>query len=181
MKGFILSSGSEICWMPSETKTTRELYSKALAETKGTYRTERMTREANAVRDELAARLENGEISEEEYEAALEALEEDESLNDVSMLREYSITDIQGENGDYGRGVLLDTNIFDGVKENRWGEVLGRYVCHKLAGKELTLHDESGNTETVYLARENDRVKKKSLSEMSIGEQKIYIFTDNYT
>lgn len=59
-----------------------------------------------------------------------------------------------------GGGVLLDTNIFDGVKENRWGEVLGRYVCHKLAGKELTLHGESGNTETVYLARENDRVKK---------------------
>ena len=80
--------------------------------------------------------------------------------NKTGPTQRYSITDIQGENGDYGQGVLLDTNIFDGVKERRWGEVLGRYVYHELAGKELTLHDESGNTETVYLARENDRVKK---------------------
>lgn len=74
--------------------------------------------------------------------------------------RSYSITDIQGENGDYGQGVLLDTNIFEGINPRNWGKVLGDYVYKKMAGTELTLHDENGNTETVYLAKANDRVKK---------------------
>ncbi len=48
--------------------------------------------------------------------------------------------------------MLLDTNIFDGVKQNRWGEVLGNYVYHKLAGRELTLYDENGwEKRTTYL------------------------------
>lgn len=74
--------------------------------------------------------------------------------------RSYSITDIQGKNGDYGQGVLLDTNIFDGISPRSWGRVLGNYVYKKLAGAELTMYDDAGNAETVYLARENDRVKK---------------------
>lgn len=47
-----------------------------------------------------------------------------------------------------------------GVRPRDWGKVLGSYVYENLAGAELTMYDEYGNPETVYLARENDRVKK---------------------
>ncbi|MBO4914591.1 MAG: hypothetical protein J5449_05230 [Oscillospiraceae bacterium] len=72
----------------------------------------------------------------------------------------YSISQITGEKGNYGQGVILDTNIFDGVKPRDWGRVLGKYVYKKLAGKPLTMYDANGNAETVELARKNDRVKK---------------------
>ena len=74
--------------------------------------------------------------------------------------RSYSIEEIGGEKQDYGTGVILDTNLFNGVKPRNWGSVLSDYVYKHMAGKELTMYDEVGNPETVYLARANDRVQK---------------------
>ncbi len=65
-----------------------------------------------------------------------------------------------GEKGEYGAGVILDSNIFDGVRPRAWGQVLGKYVYEKLAGTELAVYDENSDEETIYLARENDRVTK---------------------
>ena len=72
----------------------------------------------------------------------------------------FSIIRVEGQKQDYGQGVLLDINIFDGVKTRDWGSVLGKYVYENMAGAELTMYDENGDAETVYLARENDRVRK---------------------
>ena len=72
----------------------------------------------------------------------------------------YSIAEIKGEKQDYGIGVVLDTKLFDGVKPRYWGKVLGKFVYENLAGTELRTFDENGNEQTVYLARENDRVRK---------------------
>ena len=72
----------------------------------------------------------------------------------------YSIGEIKGEKKKYGAGVVLDTDIFEGVRQRDWGKTLGTYVYENMAGAELTMFDEDGNPEVVYLARENDRVKK---------------------
>ena len=56
--------------------------------------------------------------------------------------------------------MVLDTNIFDGVKPRNWGKVLGEYVYNHLAGRVLTVYDENDKAETVYLAKANDRVTK---------------------
>ena len=72
----------------------------------------------------------------------------------------YSIGEIEGEEGKYGTGVILDTDIFKGIRQKDWGKTLGAYVYENMAGAELTMFDEVGNPEVVYLARENDRVKK---------------------
>lgn len=72
----------------------------------------------------------------------------------------YSIAEIKGEKQDYGIGVVLDTKLFDGVKPRYWGKVLGKFVYENLAGTELRTFDEFGNEQTVYLARENERVRK---------------------
>lgn len=72
----------------------------------------------------------------------------------------YSIGEIEGEEGEYGTGVILDTDIFKGIRQKDWGKTLGAYVYENMAGAELTMFDEAGNPEVVYLARENDRVRK---------------------
>ena len=72
----------------------------------------------------------------------------------------YSIGEIKGEKKKYGAGVVLDTDIFEGVRQRDWGKTLGTYIYENMAGAELTMFDEDGNPEVVYLARENDRVKK---------------------
>lgn len=72
----------------------------------------------------------------------------------------YSIGRLVGKKQQYGEGVILDTDLFDNVKPRDWGNVLGQYVYKNMAGAELTMYDDSGISETVYLARENDRAKK---------------------
>lgn len=70
------------------------------------------------------------------------------------------LEEVEGENGTYGKGVMLDTNLFDGIRPRDWGKTLGRYVYNNMAGMELTAYDAAGRPETVYLARTNDRVQK---------------------
>lgn len=145
-----------------------EASSRAEALSRGEVSSQADSRENEVYLGILFDKWAKGEITNEELDRAFSELSDvsDIAANENAAeaggeyIRQYSIIDIQGENGSYGQGVLLDTNIFDGVKQNRWGEVLGNYVYQKLAGRELTLYDENGNTETVYLARENDRVKK---------------------
>mgnify|MGYP004653475273 CR=1 FL=1 len=73
----------------------------------------------------------------------------------------YSVLEeVEGENGTYGKGVMLDTNLFDGIRPRDWGKTLGRYVYNNMAGMELTAYDAAGKPETIYLARTNDRVQK---------------------
>ena len=72
----------------------------------------------------------------------------------------YSISEIEGEKKKYGTGVILDTDIFNGVKPRSWGRILEDYVYKHMAGKALTMYDDAGNPETVYFAKLNDRVKK---------------------
>lgn len=70
------------------------------------------------------------------------------------------LEEVEGENGTYGKGVMLDTNLFDGIRPRDWGKTLGRYVYNNMAGMELTAYDAAGKPETIYLARTNDRVQK---------------------
>ena len=99
---------------------------------------------------------------EEEYRLKLPSLEDEDGApqNAETPGERYSIADIQGEAEDYGPGVVLDTNIFDGVKPRNWGAILSGFVYKNLAGAELTVFDEAGDPETIYLAKENERVRK---------------------
>ena len=71
-----------------------------------------------------------------------------------------SIAEIKGNNGNYGAGVYLDTNLFDGVKPRNWGKVLSKYVYENLAGTDLTVYDDAGNPEVISFAKKNERVTK---------------------
>lgn len=72
----------------------------------------------------------------------------------------YSITNIKGNNGDYGTGVYLDTDIFKNTKPRNWGSVLSKFVYDKLAGQTLDVYDEQGNLRPIQFAKKNERVLK---------------------
>lgn len=71
----------------------------------------------------------------------------------------YSIGEIWGKKDSYGIGVILDTNLFAGVKSRKWSEVIRNYVYNNLAGTELTVYN-NNTPETIYLAKKNERVIK---------------------
>ena len=96
-----------------------------------------------------------GAVAAEEHKGSKNAAVE----NDSGGVK-YSIQPIIGEKQNYGNGVVLDTNLFDGVSPRNWGKVLNKFVYLELAGKEMVVYDEDGKEETIYLAKENDRVKK---------------------
>lgn len=108
-----------------------------------------------------------GEMSEEEFDGIVEYVMQQEELEDSPRSiggqngeKQYSITEIQGEDENYGRGVALDTNLFDGVRPRAWGSILSDFVYKNLAGTELTMFTEQGAPETVVLVKANERVKK---------------------
>ena len=75
--------------------------------------------------------------------------------------RKNLIIDIEGENGSYGKGVLLDTDIFEGTHPRNWNKTLSKYVYDNLAGTEITVKDKDGNLETIHFAKGNERVLKE--------------------
>lgn len=82
-----------------------------------------------------------------------------ENVNSSSK-KSFSVSEIQGENEDYGQGVILDTELFKGISPRNWGKTLRDYFYKNLAGKEFTAYDEDGRSEVIHLARKNDRVQK---------------------
>lgn len=74
--------------------------------------------------------------------------------------KSYSISEVEGTKRKYGEGVILDTDIFNGIPSKKWGNVLSQYVYENMAGAELTMYDETGAPEKVFLARSTDRVTK---------------------
>ena len=74
----------------------------------------------------------------------------------------YSIKDnVVDNNGiSYNNVVVLDTNIFNGIKTRNWATILYKFVYKELAGKRVTVYDEHGNESTIEFAKMNERVKK---------------------
>lgn len=72
----------------------------------------------------------------------------------------FSIQDVQGKNGDYPDCVVLDTDLFKGIKPRDWGRILQNHIYKNFAGQTLTLYDENWYSESVQIARYNDRVTK---------------------
>ena len=92
--------------------------------------------------------------------ALRQAAENRGNANGGKAVVRNSITEIVGNNGNYGKGVYLDTDLFKGIKPRNWGKVLSKYVYDNLAGTELTVYDNNGNPETISFAKKNERATK---------------------
>ncbi len=60
----------------------------------------------------------------------------------------------------YGSVVATETDIFKGYKPRDWGKPLKKFVAEELAGKQLTVFDENGDSHIVEFAKSGERVKK---------------------
>lgn len=86
----------------------------------------------------------------------------------------YSIKDIVDNNGkEYNNAVVLDTNIFDGVKPRNWSKILTKHLVNNFVGKQFTVYDENGLEKTIEFAREKDRVKKDGANRSHIVLDKL--------
>lgn len=94
------------------------------------------------------------------FEKALNTADVNEVQNKDTR---YKIGEISGKEGDYGVGVYLDTNIFDGVKPRYWNKVLTEFVYNNLAGKPVSAYDQNGKREVVFFAEKNERVQKDTI------------------
>lgn len=94
------------------------------------------------------------------FEKALNTADVNEVQNKGTR---YKIGEISGKEGDYGVGVYLDTNIFDGVKSRYWNKVLTEFVYNNLAGKPVSAYDQNGKREVVFFAEKNERVQKDTI------------------
>lgn len=82
-----------------------------------------------------------------------------ERFNPESEDIRYSIRHIKSKTKDYGVGVVLDTELFDGKSPREWNRILRKFVYENLAGTTVTVYND-GVPEQIYLAKKNDRVKK---------------------
>ena len=99
------------------------------------------------------------EQSAEKIRTMLDSVNETASKQSDTV--KYSIKTIIDEDGtNYGKGVYLDTDIFDNVKPRYWGKILNKFVYDNLAGKEITVFDENGNEEVISFAEKNERITK---------------------
>ncbi len=80
----------------------------------------------------------------------------------ISGKSKFSIrNNIVDDNGvPYDNVVLLDTNIFNGIKPRNWTKKLYRFVYDNLAGEQIKVQDQNGQIEIIEFARANERVQK---------------------
>lgn len=91
----------------------------------------------------------------------------------------FSIVQVVGEKDVYDNCVMLDTNLFDGIKPRNWGKVLEKFVYENLADKELTVFDSEGNKEIIRTATGADRVSKNGKRSRKVLDEMAQVKGDN--
>jgi len=104
------------------------------------------------------------------------------SISNSTIEKHSIIKNIVDTNGkEYGPGVLLDTNIFDGTKPRNWGYVLKDYLTNRIKNNGtfiMPIIDENGDVQNLQFARLNERVSKNNAEpHKAIG--KLINTTDN--
>ncbi|MCD8180979.1 MAG: hypothetical protein LUF26_05810, partial [Firmicutes bacterium] len=96
------------------------------------------------------------------WSSALKSATESQTAADNGEVR-YSIAEIKGKNGDYGQGVILDTNLFKNTKPRNWNRILSKYVYNNLAGEDIEVYD-GNNSEVISFAKKGERVTKDGMN-----------------
>lgn len=87
------------------------------------------------------------------------------------------IDDTTGET--FENVVLLDTNLFNGIKPRNWASRFRNYVMKNLINKQISVFDENGNPEIIEFAKPNERVTKDGFDHSHKVISKLERKTDN--
>lgn len=91
-----------------------------------------------------------------------------EVVNSIDSIK-FSDREIVGGSGkNYGMGVYLDSNIFDGLTESDKKLRLKQFVTNNLAGNHFTAYDSRNNAIDIMIARKNDSFVNKSKKKVQL-------------
>ena len=75
----------------------------------------------------------------------------------------FSINEIVDDDGNkYGIGVLLDSNLLEGLNQNERKQMIKKKVVNDFAGQQIIAYDKSGNAVCINFAEKTDKIKTKS-------------------
>ena len=75
----------------------------------------------------------------------------------------FSINEIVDDDGNkYGIGVLLDSNLLEGLNQNERKQMVKEKVVNDFAGQQIIAYDKSGNAVCINFAENTDKIKTKS-------------------
>ena len=98
--------------------------------------------------------------------------------SDATNGASYSIDHIVGENGDYGMGVVLDSDLFDGLDRISRFEKVKEFV-RKLAGSSIPVQNEKLEADYIHFADSRTRVHSPGASQSHKAINELYAAQKN--
>ncbi len=81
----------------------------------------------------------------------------------------FSINEIVDDDGNkYGIGVVLDSNLLEGLNQNERKQMVKERVVGELAGQQVIAYDKSGNAVEINFAQKGDKFKNKNGKRISV-------------
>ena len=81
----------------------------------------------------------------------------------------FSINEIVDDDGNkYGIGVVLDSNLLEGLNQNERKQMVKERVFGELAGQQVIAYDKSGNAVEINFAQKGDKFKNKNGKNASV-------------
>ena len=81
----------------------------------------------------------------------------------------FSINEIVDDDGKkYGIGVVLDSNLLEGLNQNERKQMVKERVFGELAGQQVIAYDKSGNAVEINFAQKGDKFKNKNGKNASV-------------
>lgn len=109
------------------------------------------------------------EIAKQLWEGVDEAVENYRFGAGTESETRFSINEIVDDDGNkYGIGVVLDSNLLEGLNQNERKQMVKERVVGELAGQRVIAYDKSGNAVEINFAEKGDKFKNKNGKNASV-------------
>jgi hypothetical protein len=122
------------------------------------------------IRNEVLGEIDYmNEIAKRLWEGVDEAVKNYRFGADTESETKFSINEIVDDDGNkYGIGVVLDSNLLEGLNQNERKQMVKERVVGELAGQQVIAYDKSGNAVEINFAQKGDKFKNKNGKNASV-------------
>lgn len=122
------------------------------------------------IRNEVLGEIDYmNEIAKRLWEGVDEAVENYRFGAGTESKTKFSINEIVDDDGNkYGIGVVLDSNLLEGLNQNERKQMVKERVVGELAGQQVIAYDKSGNAVEINFAQKGDKFKNKNGKRISV-------------